>query len=1064
MSMLVLLAAAGCTKQARVKRHLSRAADDVAGNHYDLAEKELRAALQVLPDNPRAQAGLGTLYFNQGRLLPARELLEMSLKNAPDDLEARLLFGQISFNLAKTAEARDAALKVLEKQPASEPALLLLAESSTNSRDLEDARRTIERLRASGGDAAGFHIALGVLHLAQGDVTPAATEVDRALAIDPKSIGAHAYRGVIHLAQRDLAKAKAELKAASDLSPARSPRRINYITFLLQNNAREEAKAELAPILSQAPDFLPAVGLHMKVSFDERRFEDARAAAVKVLAAEPFNYDALLQNVLLRFAQNDAAGAADALTQMERYYPQSPAVKYYFARASLVKGEPAAAEDYLNAAIRLSPNYADAIVLLAEININKGRPEAAVPSLVQLLQRQPRFLSAYPVLARAYRAQGDLTTGLKALEAYSAAAPRSPEPTYLSGLLLLESNKADDARQAFERALEKSPDHWPSIEQLVRLDLIGNKLDAARARAKTLTVTFPQRSEAWMVSARIRLHAKDIAGAQSDLARSIECDPQSQTAYLLLARTYLAADKSQQAADTLAALAARTKTPGAYMQLAVLQAARGEYRAASAAYEQVLEIDPKFAPALNNLAVILADRMEQLDKAEALATRAREAAPTSPQIADTTGWILFRRGQYANALPFLRAGAEKLPDEPEVQYHLGMALYRLGQEQPAIRAFQQVAAGAGEATFKQDAADRLAILAIDPTTADASARQSLEKRLAADPSDVVVLSRLAVLEERAGHPAEAAAQYETALKANPESARTMAALVQLYAGALKNPARATELSKKAYALAPNDGQVTWTMGRAILATGDFSWALTLLQAAVRALPRQADLQLQLAEAYYGTGRTLETEQALNDAASADPAAATTARIAQMREFIAAAKDPARAVATLPEARQVLASEPANLPALMVNARALEQQRDYDGARTIYERILTQNPAFAPAAFRLSVLYAEQFGDDKKAEELAVAARRVFVDDPELTYVLGTISYRRAAYEDAARFLTQSLRKRDRHAATCFYLGMANFRLKKTAESRAQLTRALELGLPTIEATETKRVLEELNRM
>jgi tetratricopeptide (TPR) repeat protein len=1063
ISALVLLAAAGCTKQSRVDRHLARAADDVAANHFDRAELELKAALQLLPDNSRAQAQLGTLYFNQGRLLPARELLELSLKNAPEALEARLLFGQISLNLAKTAEARESALKVLEKQPASEPALLLLAESSTNSRDLEDARRTIERLRAAAGDGAGFHAAFGVLHLLQGDAASAATEVDRALALDPKSSGAHAYRGVIYLAQRDVAGAKAELKAASDLSPIRSPRRVNYITFLLQNSGREEAKAQLAAILAQAPDFLPAVSLHMKVSFDERRFEDARVAAAKVLAAEPYNYDALLQNVLLRFAQNDAAGAADALTQMERYYPQAPAVKFYFARASLIKGEPAAAEDYLNAAIRLSPNYADAILLLAELNINKGRADAAVSALVPLLRRQPRLPNAYPVLARAYRADGDFASGLKALEAYAAVVPRSPEPPHLSGMLLLESKKPAEARLAFERAVELSPDYWPSLEQLVRLDLAEDKVNAARARATALTETFARRGEAWLISAKIRLHSRDFAGAQSDLAKSIECDPQSQTAYLLLAKTFLASDKNQQAADTLGALAARTKTVGAYMQLAVLQTARGEYAAAAEAYDRALEVDPKFAPALNNLAVILAEHLNQLDKADALANRAREAAPASPEVADTTGWILFRRGEYAKALPFLRASAEKLPDELEVQYHLGMAHYRLGQEQPAQRAFQLVAAAGGAAKFKQEAQDRLAILAID-AAADVATRGDLEKRLAADAGDIVVLSRLAVIEEAAGQAKNAAAHYEAALKVNPESARTMAALVRLYAGELKNPGRAMELSKKAYAIAPNDGQVTSTMGRAALALGDFPWALTLLQAAVRTLPRQAELNLQLAEAYYGTGRIVETEQALNDAVAAEPAAGTAARIARMRGFISAAKDPASATAALAEARQVLGTDPADVPALMVAARAAEQQRDFEGARSIYEKILARNAAFAPAMLRLAVLYAEQLGDDKKAEELAVAARRVFADDPDLTFVLGTISYRRAAYEDAVRFLGQSARKRDRHAATAFYLGMANFRLKKPAESRAQLTRALALGLPAVEAAECRRVLEELERM
>ena len=55
------------------------------------------------------------------------------------------------------------------------------------------------------------------------------------------------------------------------------------------------------------------------------------------------------------------------------------------------------------------------------------------------------------------------------------------------------------------------------------------------------------------------------------------------------------------------------------------------------------------------------------------------------------------------------------------------------------------------------------------------------------------------------------------------------------------------------------------------------------------------------------------------------------------------------------------------------------------------------------------------------------------------------------------------RKRDKHAETFFYLGLAEFQLKNFSESRAQLQRALQLNLPPQEANEAKRLLEQLNR-
>jgi Flp pilus assembly protein TadD len=59
--------------------------------------------------------------------------------------------------------------------------------------------------------------------------------------------------------------------------------------------------------------------------------------------------------------------------------------------------------------------------------------------------------------------------------------------------------------------------------------------------------------------------------------------------------------------------------------------------------------------------------------------------PDDPNISDTLGWILYKRGVYQQAVTLLRESSEKLPDNPEVHYHLGMALYKLGDRVEAKR-------------------------------------------------------------------------------------------------------------------------------------------------------------------------------------------------------------------------------------------------------------------------------------------------------------------------------------------------------------------------------------------
>jgi len=62
-----------------------------------------------------------------------------------------------------------------------------------------------------------------------------------------------------------------------------------------------------------------------------------------------------------------------------------------------------------------------------------------------------------------------------------------------------------------------------------------------------------------------------------------------------------------------------------------------------------------------------------------LAERAFGAAPQEPQIDDTLGWILLAQGEADKALTYLSAANLSAPKNPDIQYHLAIALNRLGR-------------------------------------------------------------------------------------------------------------------------------------------------------------------------------------------------------------------------------------------------------------------------------------------------------------------------------------------------------------------------------------------------
>jgi Flp pilus assembly protein TadD len=68
-----------------------------------------------------------------------------------------------------------------------------------------------------------------------------------------------------------------------------------------------------------------------------------------------------------------------------------------------------------------------------------------------------------------------------------------------------------------------------------------------------------------------------------------------------------------------------------------------------------------------------------LAKARRLAEQAVAAAPRAPLVEDTLGWILVAQGEADKALTYLSAANLSAPKNPDIQYHLAVALSRLGR-------------------------------------------------------------------------------------------------------------------------------------------------------------------------------------------------------------------------------------------------------------------------------------------------------------------------------------------------------------------------------------------------
>lgn len=109
-----------------------------------------------------------------------------------------------------------------------------------------------------------------------------------------------------------------------------------------------------------------------------------------------------------------------------------------------------------------------------------------------------------------------------------------------------------------------------------------------------------------------------------------------------------------------------------------------------AAFEKVLEMDPKNSYILNNYSYYLSLRNVKLDKAEKMAKKLTDLYPSDANYLDTYAWVLFKLQKYTEALPIIekaiKLGGDKKAD---VMEHYGDILWKSGNTERAVEAWEK---------------------------------------------------------------------------------------------------------------------------------------------------------------------------------------------------------------------------------------------------------------------------------------------------------------------------------------------------------------------------------------
>lgn len=1054
-----IVSGAGCSQQAKKERCLERGAKYAKEGKRREAVIEYMNAMKMDPTNRVAIRQIGLVLFDLGDFRSAIPYLMKAEATDPTDVAVRLKLGAFFLAVGDRQQAASRAEAILKHSPNELDALVLLSGTVSSSTNCDAVISRLRALEPKFADAPKFQVTLAALYIAKGDARRAEEIYVKALERNPKAWEVHLALGDLRLSQGDAVRAGEAYRTAAGLSPLRSSARVKLARFQWAGGKSAEARKTLEEVLKESPPFGPAACCFAEIAMSERDFDAATATLDTLMKSEPSNVEAFMLTLRVKLAQGKTDEAMAGCQKLVAAFPKAAMARHLLGLAWLQKGDVQKATAELQSAVNLDNNHADSVLTLAELHIRTGKPDLALDLLKGFAKKNPNHAYCCELMGAAYAAKNDFAQAADAYRTLMRLVPGDAGAPYRLGLALLRQGMEAEALPMFENALKIEPGFMAPLEILASIESArGKNWDPAAKRIEEQIRKAPKAPGPHYLLGRVLSKKGDWAGAEQAFEKAIELQPETAAAYLGLGNVYMQTRKYDQAlAKVDKVLSVSPDDIGCLMMKGMVLQAQNDSKGAAAQYERILAIRPSFAAAANNLACVYYEKLDQKDKAYELAKRARSLAPKDPSIGDTLGWIAAGRGERKWALTLLKESAEQLPRQPEVLSHLGLCQAWLGQEEEARATLAKALeidkdfAGAGEAT------EMLAVLSAGEDLRELATVAQVEEFLGRHPHNPAALTRGGAYFERSGSRERAQTLYEKALGLDGRYVPAMVRLAKLCAGPGGDSGRAVALAKKAREEAPDDPEVADALAFVAFRTGDYKWALSLLEGSGGKGPASPDRQYRLGLIYYVSGKT-EAGAALVAKAVADPTPFPAS--AEARRFLEAATKPESELGRVKESEFAKTITPEMLPVALALAEAQERRGDTAKAQDLCERIVVAYPEFSPAFKRLAVLYynGRKFAD--REYKVLMKARELLPDDPQVAVALGEAALVKGQHEWAVRLLQTGAEKFPENGRIFYSLGLCHHELRNKAAARKALQRALELEPKSDLAPKARAILNE----
>jgi len=440
-------------------------------------------------------------------LLGVPGVCQQGKPHASPKTSSPLAAARIQFAKHDLKSAEDSLWAILSSDPNNSEALLLLGMVRGEQQRYPEAETLFQRVGQLDPRSAQARVFLGKIYLSENKIPEATEQYKQALEIEPQNIEVKLTLAKLDAAAGQFSDALTTLDAIPGVRfPVEGiPLKIGcFLALGRQDEAIKLATQAKDPGLDLAiaeifvTSKLPKQALQSltraaesgrrpppRFYFVKAKSLDAAgnpAAALenfqKALTLEPKSEEFILATAELYARQGKHAEAFELLQRAFKLDPESLRV----LRPLILEASFAGKSDQVqDAAEQLAKSdQPQDLFVAASVFLKNVRQDEAVPLLEKYLEKVPDDPRAWMGLGLGYEDEKRFDDAKKAFEHAVQADPKSADAEFQLAKLISMSGNSALATQHFERAIEKNPNHAPSLAKLGNIYLQSGQFEKAR--------------------------------------------------------------------------------------------------------------------------------------------------------------------------------------------------------------------------------------------------------------------------------------------------------------------------------------------------------------------------------------------------------------------------------------------------------------------------------------------------------------------------------------------------------------------------------------------------------